>query len=375
MADIIIKTVENKSQLMDFIRLPWKINSQDPNWVPPLIMDRKKILDKEKNPFFKHAEADYFLAYKSGELVGRIAAITNQMHNDFQKDNSGFFGFLEGINDPEVFRVLLDTCKEWLKQKGKDFMMGPMNPSSNDEMGFLIDGFDTPPYFMMTHNPPYYNDIMEKIGFQKVKDLFCYMIRENTFNFSDKLQQVTQAAKKKLGVEIRAVDLNHFQEELERIRYVYNNAWARNWGFVPMTPEEFDFIAADFKKIIDPNLVLIAEIKGKPVGFSLALPDYNQVFAKIPNGKLFPFGWIKFLLNKKKIDSLRVITLGVIQELQHAGIGGLFYLETFERGTKTGYHSAEMSWILEDNDLMNRAAKLMGATDPYKTYRIYGVPL
>jgi hypothetical protein len=375
MADITIKTVENKSQLMDFIKLAWKINSQDPHWVPPLIMDRKKVLDKEKNPFFKHAEADYFLAYKNGELVGRIAAITNQMHNDYQKDNSGFFGFLEGINDPEVFRILLDTCKEWLKKKGKDFMMGPMNPSTNDEVGFLIDGYDTPPYFMMTHNLPYYNDIMEKIGFQKVKDLFCYMIRDDTFNFSEKLQQVTQATKKKLGVEIRAVDLNHFQEELDRIRYVYNNAWAKNWGFVPMTPEEFDFIAADFKKIIDPNLVLIAEIKGKPVGFSLALPDYNQVFAKIPNGKLFPFGWIKFLLNKKKIDSLRVITLGVIQELQHAGIGGLFYLETFERGTKTGYRSAEMSWILEDNDLMNRAAKLMGASDPYKTYRIYGVPL
>ncbi len=375
MANITIKTVENKSQLMDFIKLAWKINSKDPNWVPHLIMDRKKILDKKKNPFFKHAEAEYFLAYKEGELVGRIAAITNQIHNDFQKDNAGFFGFLEGVNDAEVFRALLETCKEWLKQKGKDFMMGPMNPSTNDEIGFLIDGFDTPPYFMMTHNLPYYNDLMEKIGFNKVKDLYAYMIHEDTFNFSEKLQQVTRASKKKLGVEIRAVDMNHFQEELERIRYVYNNAWARNWGFVPMTPEEFDFIAADFKKIIDPNLVLIAEIKEKPVGFSLALPDYNQVFAKIPNGRLLPFGWLKFMLNKNKINSLRVITLGVVQELQHAGIGGLFYLETFDRGTKSGYHSAEMSWILEDNDLMNRAAKLMGATAPYKTYRIYGVPL
>ncbi|MBN2365842.1 MAG: hypothetical protein EH225_07440 [Calditrichaeota bacterium] len=374
MSEIIIKSVENKAQLMDFIKFAWKINAGDPNWVPPLVMDRKKILDKNKNPFFQHSEAEYFLAYKNGELVGRIAAITNQMHNDFHKDNSGFFGFLEGIDDPNVFRALLDTAREWLKKKGKDFMMGPMNPSTNDEIGILIDGFDTPPYFMMTHNPPYYQELMETLGFPKVKDVLAFMIDKESFIFSDKLIQVARATKEKLGVVIRAVDMDDFQAELARIRSIYNNAWSRNWGFVPMTPEEFDFLAADFKKIIDPRLVLIAEIKGKPVGFSLALPDYNQVFAKIPNGRLFPLGWLKFLIYRKKINSLRVITLGVIQELQHAGIGGLFYLETFERGTKNGYNSAEMSWILEDNNMMIRAAKLMGGR-PYKTYRIYGVPL
>ncbi len=374
MADITIKTVENKSQLMDFIKLSWKINSRDPNWVPPLVMDRKKVLDKQKNPFFQHSEAEYFLAYRDGELVGRIAAITNQRHNEFNKDNAGFFGFLEGINDPQVFRALLDTAREWLKQKGKDFMMGPMNPSTNDEIGILIDGYDTPPYFMMTHNLPYYGEIMDELGFGKVKDVLAYYIDKESFIFSDKLIHVTRATKEKLGVVIRQVQMDDFDAELDRIRYIYNNAWSRNWGFVPMTPEEFDFIAADFKKIIDPRLVLIAEVKGKPVGFSLALPDYNQVFKKIPNGKLFPLGWLKFLYYKNKINSLRVITLGVVQELQQAGIGGLFYLETFERGTKNGYNSAEMSWVLEDNELMLRAAKLMGGK-PYKTYRVYGVPL
>lgn len=374
MSNLTIQTVQNKKQLKEFIRLVWKINANDPNWVPPLMMDRLKVLDKTKNPFFKHAEAEYFLAYRNGELVGRIAAITNQNHNDFQKDNTGFFGFLEGINDPEVFQALLNEARQWLKKKGKDFMMGPMNPSTNDEIGFLIDGFNTPPYFMMTHNPPYYNDLMLKLGYSKVKDVVAIYIHKDFFIMSDKLKQVSQATKEKLGINLRPVRLKDFNAELERIRTIYNNAWSRNWGFVPMTPAEFDFIADDFKKILDPDLVFIAEIKDKPVGFSLALPDYNQVFKKIPNGRLFPFGFITFLTAKKKINSLRVITLGVVQELQHAGIGGLFYLETFEKGVKKGYPSAEMSWILEDNDLMLRAAKLMGGKI-YKTYRIYGTKL
>jgi hypothetical protein len=253
-------------------------------------------------------------------------------------------------------------------------MMGPMNPSTNDEIGFLIDGFDTPPYFMMTHNPPYYNDLMLQLGYPKVKDVVAVYIHKDFFILSEKLKQVSQATKEKLGIHLRPVRLQDFNAELERIRTVYNNAWSRNWGFIPMTPAEFDFIANDFKKILDPDLVFIAEINGKPVGFSLALPDYNQVFKKIPNGRLFPFGFITFLTARKKIKSLRVITLGVIQELQHAGIGGLFYLETFEKGVQKGYHSAEMSWILEDNDLMLKAAKLLGGRI-YKTYRIYGTKL
>ncbi len=374
MSHVTIKPVENRKELMQFIKLVWKINANDPNWVPPLIMDRLKVLNKKKNPFFKHAEAEYFLAYRDGEVVGRIAAITNQMHNDFHKDNIGFFGFLEGVNDPRVFEALLETAKDWLREKGKDAMIGPMNPSTNDEIGFLIEGFDTPPFFMMTHNPPYYKEIMEKLKYEKAKDVYAYYIHKDTIIISDKLLRVTEGIRKKFKVKIRAVNLKDFDAELERIRYVYNNAWARNWGFVPMTPEEFDFIAADFKKIIDPRLVLIAEIEGKPVGFSLALPDYNKVFAKIKNGRLFPTGWLTFLRERKKIKSLRVITLGVVQELQRSGIGGLFYLETFQRGTKAGYVDAEMSWILEDNDLMNRAARLLGG-DPYKIYRIYGTSL
>ncbi len=374
MKNITIKPVKSRSDLMNFIKLVWKINADDPNWVPPLLMDRLKVLDKKKNPFYQHAEADFFLAYKNGEIVGRIAAIVNQRHNEFHNDNVGFFGFLEGINDPDVFKALLDTARDWLKDKGKDSMMGPMNPSTNDEIGFLVNGFDSPPYFMMTHNPPYYDTIMKQLKYEKVKDVLAYYVDKQTIVISNKLKQVANNTKEKHGVKIRAIDLKNFRAELERVREVYNNAWSQNWGFVPMTPEEFDFIANDFKKIIDPDLVLIAEIDDKPIGFSLALPNYNEVFAKIPNGRLFPTGWLKFLLSKNKIKGLRVITLGVIQEYQKSGIGGIFYLETFERGVKRGYQNAEMSWVLEDNELMNRAAKLLGGK-PYKTYRIYGSTL
>lgn len=374
MSDLQIEIVKNSKELKKFIKFAWKVNQKDPNWVPPLFMDRLKVLDKTRNPFYQHAEAEYFLVYNNGEIVGRIAAITNQIHNDYHKDNIGFFGFLEGINDRDVFAALLDTAKNWLKDKGKDYMIGPINPSTNDEIGFLLDGFNTPPYFMMTHNPPYYNDLMTQLKFEKAKDVFAYHIDKSSIIISDKLKQVTRGIREKSGVKIRPIQLKNFDEELEKIRFVYNNAWANNWGFVPMTPEEFDFIADDFKKIIDPELVLIAEINDNPVGFSLALPNFNEVFAKIHDGKLFPTGWLKFLLNKKKISSLRVLTLGVIQKLQQSGIGGLFYLETFERGIKNGYNRAEMSWILEDNELMNRAANLLGGK-PYKTYRIYGSAL
>ncbi|GAB4333840.1 MAG: GNAT family N-acetyltransferase [Calditrichia bacterium] len=374
MTPIIIRPVTNKSELLQFIKFAWKVNKKDPNWVPPLMMDMLNRLNKEKNPFFKHSQVELFLAYRGAEIVGRIAAIDNKMHNDFHQDKVGFFGFLEAENDREVFEKLLETAEDWLKKRGKDTILGPTNFSTNDEIGFLIDGFDTPPFFMMTHNPRYYPEMMDSLGYQKAKDVYAYYIDQKSVVISDKLKQISNANRERMNVKIRSVDMQHFDEELERVRTVYNNAWARNWGFVPLTPEEIDFIAADFKRIIDPELVLLAEIDGKPVGFLLALPNYNEVFAKIKNGKLFPFGWIKFLTGKKKIKSMRVLTLGIIQQLQQSGLGALFYMEIIQRGIKAGYQSAEMSWVLEDNDLMNRAAQLLGGA-PYKTYRLYSKPL
>jgi hypothetical protein len=364
-----IRPVRDKKDLMAFIKFQWKINQDDPNWVPPLLMDRLKVLNRDKNPFFKDNPAEFFLAYRNGEIVGRIAAIINHQHNKFHEDKTGFFGFLDAENDKSVFEALLKTAEQWLKDKDRDMMMGPMNPSTNDEVGFLIEGFDTPPYFMMTHNPPYYHDIMEELGFEKAKDLYAYYIDKNMLDM-ERVNRLAESMKRKFPVKIRTVDMKKFDEELQVVRKIYNDAWSKNWGFVPMTPEEFDFIANDFRKIIDPQLVLIAENKGKPMGFSLAIPNYNEIFKKIPSGKLFPFGFLTFLLNKNKLKSLRAITLGVVKEYQTSGIGGMLILETIRRGLSAGYFSAEMSWVLEDNDLMNRGASLVGGTI-HKKYRVY----
>lgn len=372
--EITIRTVENKKDLMAFIKLPWKINRGDSNWVAPLIMDRLKFLNKEKNPFFKENPAEFFLAYRNGELVGRIAAILNHQHNNYHNEKTGFFGFLEAIEDQEVFEALLERVKEWLRPKGCDLIRGPMNPSTNDEVGFLVDGFDTPPYFMMTHNPPYYNNMMMAAGFEKAKDLLAYYLDKEHLVITEKVKRVTDGIKKKFPVTIRAVNIKRLNDELEVFRGIYNNAWSTNWGFVPLTPEEFDYVANDFKKIIDPELVLIAELAGKPVGFCLALPNYNEVFKKIPGGRLLPFGWLTFLVNKKKIKGIRVITLGAVKEYQHTGIGALLYLEIIRRGLAQGYDRAELSWVLEDNELMIRPLQFLGAI-PYKTYRVYQAAL
>jgi hypothetical protein len=369
LSNIEIRPVQSKKDLQNFIKFQWKINENDPNWVAPLMMDRLKVLNKETNPFFKDNPAEFFLAYKNSEVVGRIAAIINHQHNKFHEDKTGFFGFLEAENDKEIFSSLLDTVEKWLKEKNYDSIMGPMNPSTNDEVGFLIDGFDSPPYFMMTHNPPYYNEIMTALGFEKAKDLYAYYIHKNDLNL-ERVNQLSESMKKKFSVSIRIINLKKFQNELKVIREIYNDAWSKNWGFVPMTPEEFDFVANDFRKIIDPELVMIAEYKGKPIGFSLALPNYNEVFKKIPNGKLLPFGIFTFLFNKNKIKSLRAITLGVTKDYQTSGIGGMLILETILRGLSAGYDSAEMSWVLEDNELMNKGATLVGGKI-YKTYRVY----
>jgi len=369
-----IRIVQSSKDMMTFIKFPWKIYRDDPHWVPPLLMDRKKFLNRRKNPFFKENPTEFYLAYRNGEVVGRIAAIVNHLHNEYHKDKTGFFGFLEAVNDRAVFEALLNTAKVWLRERGLESMMGPMNPSTNDEVGFLLEGFDSPPFVMMTHTPPYYIEQMEALGYEKAKDLLAFMISESSLKNPAKLTRVSKAIRKKYPVKIRSVDLKHFGEELERVRQVYNDAWAPNWGFVPMTTAEFDFVANDFKQIINPNLVLIGEYEDQPVGFLLALPDYNQVFAKIRNGRLLPFGIFTFLLNKSKINRIRVVTLGIVKKFQLLGFGALFYEEIIKRGLAEGFKTAEMSWVLEDNDLMIKAAKLLGG-HVHKKYRIYQTPL
>jgi hypothetical protein len=367
---IVINRVETKKDRKRFVKFLWKVYKGNPYWVPPLIVDRLSMIDKEKHPFYKDAEMEMFLAEKDGELVGRIAAIVNHNHNKFHNDKVGFFGFYECMDDQEVSNKLFDTAKDWLKEKGMDVMRGPMNPSTNYEIGLLINAFDQSPVIMMTYNPEYYIKLIENYGFVKAKDLYAYRLTyEKTM--SDKLKRVSDIVRTRKNFKIRSANMKDFDNEVKRIKEVYNDAWSPNWGFVPFTEAEFDHIAKDLKMIVFPDLILIGELAGKPVGFSISLPDMNQIFKTIPNGKLFPTGIFKLLFNKKKINGVRIIILGIKKEHQRIGLDSVFYYETWYRSyVNHNIRLGEASWILEDNVMMNRSAELMNS-ELYKKYRVY----
>ncbi|MFH1893726.1 MAG: N-acetyltransferase [Candidatus Zixiibacteriota bacterium] len=369
--EVEIIEVEKPSQLAGFIKVPWKIYAKDPNWVPPLISAQRDMLNPKKNPFFRYASVKTYIARHGGENVGRIAAIVNRNHNEFHEEKVGFFGFFESINDYAVARKLLKTAMIYLKSEGMEKMRGPVNLSTNYEVGALIDAFDLPPVVNMTYNPSYYVDFYDKFGFAKIKDLLAYHMTHEDAP-PERLVRIAEKIKEKENVTIRSVDMKKFDQELKIINQIYNSAWSKNWGFIPVPDDEFVHIAKDMKQIIDPDLVLIAEVDGNPIGFSLTLPNVYQVLP-YANGRLFPLGMFKLLWHtkvKNKIDSVRIITLGVEHAYQKRGIDAVFYVETYKRGVGKGYRWGEMSWILEDNVLMNRAAKMLGGK-VYKTYRVY----
>lgn len=373
MKEVKIITVNSKKDLKKFIRFPWKLYKNNPYWVPPLLMDIKSRLDIKKNPFYKHAERELFIAEKDGEVVGRICAIKNEMHNKHNDDKVGFFGFFECIQDQSVANVLFDAAKTWLKNKGFDAMRGPANPSSNDEYGMLLEGFDDSPRIMMAYTPKYYLELCENYGFKKVKDLYAYKLETHKVKSSEKLERVAEIARKRSGLVIRSVDMSNFKEELERVKYVYNAAWAPNWGFVPMTEEEIDQFANEFKLLVEPQILLMGEIDGKPVGFSLVIRDYNFIFKKL-NGHLFPFGFIRLFTERKKIPWSRIITLGIVPEYQKRGLDAVFYWEIVNRAYDIGITLGEASWVLEDNEMMNRGAEVMNG-ELYKKYRLYQIDI
>lgn len=348
--------------------LPWKVYRNDPHWVPPLLCDQKDLFNREKHPFFQHAQVELFIAKRRGEIVGRIVSIKNENHNAFYQDRVGFFGFFECVKDEDAAHSLLSTVRHWLSERGMDTMRGPTNFSTNEECALLIDGFASSPVIMMTYNPEYYVDFMNSFGLKKGRDLYAYSMTKDDVP-PEKLQSTLEKIRERAGITIRKLNMKDFQGEIRRVKEVYNSAWSRNWGFVPMTDEEINHMARQLKKIVDPDLVFFAEIDGRPIGFSMALPDLNQALKKI-NGRLFPFGLLKLLWHSRNIDGARVPIMGVIPEYQNKGIAAMFGVETFKAGVKKGYVRGEMSWILEDNTLMIRALERIGAKI-YKTYRIY----
>lgn len=369
MPEIKVKSVSTKSELNQFIKFPWKIYKGNKNWVPPLIMEQKNLLDKNKNPFFKEAQAEYFLAFRNGEIVGRIAAIKNDVHLKYHNDSSGQFGFFECINDHQVANALFDTAKNWIKEKGLKIMRGPANPSSNDVFGMLIEGFDDSPRLLMPYNPEYYISLCENYGLKKARDLYAWKIVYDKILSSEKLKRGQEIVRKRYNLKISQLDMKNFQRDLEKFKYVYNKAWAPNWGFVPMTEEQIDAMAKDMKPLAEPSLVLFGEIGDQLVGAALVMMDYNIIFKNM-NGRLFPFNFLKLFTQKKKIDWARILTLGIIPEYQKRGLDTVFYWEIVHRASEIGIRKGEASWVLEDNEMMNRGLELMNA-DRYKKYRIW----
>jgi GNAT superfamily N-acetyltransferase len=368
MDNINIRPVSSKQDINTFVRFLWKVYRNYPAWVPPLMMDRKKLMDKQKNPFYKHTDAEFYIAEHDGEVVGRIAAIFNHNHNKEHNEKIGFFGFFECVNNKEVAHALFDKAKEYLLAHGATAIRGPMNPSVNDEIGLLVEGFDLSPTVMMTYNPPYYRDLIESYGFHKLKDLYAYLLDQNTV-YTDRFNRAHELVKQRQNITFRTFDMKHFADEVEKVKHLYNKAWAKNWGAVPMTDEEMDALAADLKMIIVPELVIFAEKEGKPIGFALALPDINVALKYNKNGYLLP-GLYYLYTKKKKINLVRVITLGVLPEYLSTGAGAALFYQTAINAKKLGYGFGEASWILEDNERMTRSAEAMQGKIT-KRYRIY----
>jgi GNAT superfamily N-acetyltransferase len=364
-----IVPVKSKKELGIFIDFPHELYKNDPNYVPELFIAQRDILTT--HPFHTHSSLQCFLAYDGDKVVGRIAAIFNTNHNKFNNASDGFFGFFDCVNDPEVSTLLFNTATQWVKEKGATKIVGPVNPSTNETCGLLVKGFDSPPVVMMTYNPAYYIDLVEKAGFAKQVDLLAWSWKGG--NYSDRSLQLLdklQDRLKRSEVTIRKINLKNFKQEAAALREVYNTAWDKNMGFFPMTNEEFDYTAKDLKMILDPDFCLVAEQHGKIVGFGVAIPDINQTLIKIKKGRLLPTGIFKLLLNKKKINGIRIMLLGVVDGYRKMGIEAVLYGSIIKEYRRKGLQYAEASWTLENNDMVNRAIEAIGG-DQYKTYRIY----
>ncbi|HTF57229.1 MAG TPA: GNAT family N-acetyltransferase [Planctomycetota bacterium] len=365
-----ISPVRGSRDLETFIRLPESLYRDDPTFVPMLRSSERRMLDARRNPFYLHAEAEHYIARREGRPVGRVSAIRNLRHEEIHPDDKvGFFGYFDVGDDPETARALLGAAESWVRARGLAKIRGPVNPSTNDPCGTLIAGFKWPPFILMTGNPPYTPNLIEGAGYAKSKDLLAYFILR-TEAIHEKIRRIAAEVRSRGRVTIRPFDLSQFERELNLVMEIYNDAWSRNWGFVPMTPEEVRFSADDLRAIVLPELSFFAFLDGKAVGFAFALPDINHSL-KRAKGRLWPFGWIWFLKPfLRKIPTFRILALGVRKEQQQLGIGTLFYERYMDVAKERGYTGAELSWILEDNELMNRPLRTMGART-YKTYRLY----
>ncbi len=369
-----VHPVASRADRRAFLRLPWSIYpGRWDAWVPPLLAQEKRRIDPRRNPFFEHGSVELFLARDGARPVGRIAAVENRLHDQVHGERTGFFGLFESVDDERVAAALFDAAAGWVRARGLERLRGPASFSTNEECGLLVDAFDEPPALLMNYNPPYYERLLVGCGFVKAMDLLAYRGTDGP-ELQRRLERVDRLlARRTADVVVRPLDLARFEDELRTIRGVYNRAWERNWGFVPMTDAEIAAMASDLRPIIEPELALIVERGGEALGFGLAVPDLNQVLRHL-NGRLFPFGFLKVLRRRRWVHRVRVLALGIVPEQRGAGLDALVLREFFHRGARIGYHEAECSWMLETNAPMLRAIENIGF-ERSKTYRMFERPL
>jgi GNAT superfamily N-acetyltransferase len=367
-----VRSAAGKADMKQFIELPYRLHSAQAEWVPPLRFERKEFLDRKKNPYFEHAEGEYFLAERDGRVVGRISAMVDPRWDEYRGGSDGMFGFIEFEDDAEVVAALMKAAEDWVRAKGKTRLVGPMDFTMNDEAGLLVEGFDKPAIVLEPWHPPYYSKLIDGLGYAKAMDLLIWRLYFGELAEGDAFTPMIHAAAKhsrEEGVIVRQMKKRDLENEVRRFMDVYNEAWGSNWGFVPITEAEVKFQAKNLKPVLDEHWAMIAELDGKVVGAALTLPDVNQALKKM-NGKLFPIGWWHFLRRKKYIDRLRVFALGVKNDYQHLGVAAALYERHLEMAQDPGPSGGHMGWILETNKPMNRALEGMNGTVT-KKYRIY----
>lgn len=338
--------------------------------------DVSALLSRRKNPFFEHADAEYFLAERGDEVVGRIAAISNRLHNETHGDRVGFFGFFESVNDQAVAEALFAAADGWCRARGHDVVRGPASFSVNDECGLLVDGFESPPTIMMPHNPRYYVELVERAGFAKARDLLVYQggAMDHYIPVPERLARGTELIRQRQGITLRPLDMTRFESDVGRIKQIYNAAWERNWGFVPMTEHEIDHLAAQFKPVVIPEIVPFAEKDGQAIGFGIVLPDLNEIFRHSRSGRLLPLlPRLLWTLKTRRFRRARIILLGILPEYRGKGIDAMLYHWIWTRCGELGITWGEAGWILEDNPAMNAGLEKM-TFRVYKTYRLYDRP-
>jgi GNAT superfamily N-acetyltransferase len=370
MANVQVKQVTTRDERKQFLQFPWKLYGGDPNWIPPLRMNQKELVGYRKHPFYDVNRVQTFLAYRDGEVCGRIAAIRNQGHIDRYGENLGFFGFFECRDDVEAAHGLLDAARAWFAEQGITWIRGPANPSMNYEVGLLVDGFDSPPTFMMTYNPPYYEKLLTSYGFAKAQDMYAYWgHRDMLPPIRDKLGPVAKQIREHLNVNVRPMDTSRFLEDVRTFLDVYNRSLSNTWGFVPMSEKEIAHMADGLRYLMIPELSVAAEIDGKVVGAAFGMPDYNPRIRKI-DGRLFPFGFVRLLWNRKKIKKIRIISTNVLPEYQLFGVGLTLMAALPPKALAWGVQECEFSWVLETNHL-SRGSLEKGGAKRVKTYRVF----